>query len=128
MIDKYKIVNKYIAPYGDPHTHIAEFGDAVSMYLSNNEICLYIAPVYQYWRLQIIIDGFFPCAMDKCRKICTLIYNAADDTEDAEQVFAILSDILSELLTAYQDAGCSLSYIKRMKRNIDYIERLAKDG
>lgn len=84
---------------------------------------------YQYWRLTIIIDGYFPCTMDKCRKICTLIYNAADDTEDAEQVFVILSDILSELLTGYQDAGgCTLSYIKRMKKNIDYIERMAKDG
>lgn len=124
MIDKYKIYDKYFAPFGDP----MELSDAVSLYLSNNEICLCIAPVYQYWRLQIIIDGFFPCAMDKCRKICTLIYNAADDADDAEQIFVILSDILSELLTAYQDAGCSLSYIKRMKRNIDYIERMAKDG
>ena len=124
MIDKYKIADKYFAPFGDPK----ELGDALSLYLSNNEICLRIAPVYQYWRLQIIIDGFFPCAMDKCRKICTLIYKSADYTEDAEQVFVILSDILTELLTAYQDAGCSLSYIKRMKKNIDYIERMAKDG
>lgn len=124
MIDKYKIADKYFAPFGDPK----ELSDAVSLYLSNNEICLCIAPVYQYWRLQIIIDGFFPCDMGKCRKICALIYNAADDAEDAEKIFAILSDILSELLTAYQDAGCTLSYIKRMKRNIDYIERMAKDG
>lgn len=122
MIDK--IADKYFAPFGDPK----ELSDAVSLYLSNNEICLCIAPVYQHWRLQIIIDGFFPCDMGKCRKICTLIYNAADDAEDAEKIFAILSDILSELLTAYQDAGCTLSYIKRMKRNIDYIERMAKDG
>lgn len=128
MIDKYKIAGKYILPFADPRSRIAQFGDAVSIYLSNNEICLIIAPVYEYWRLQIIIDGFFPCAMDKCRKICTLIYKAADDTEDAEQIFAILSSILSDLLTAYQDAGCNLSYIKRMKKNIDYIERMAKDG
>lgn len=121
MIDKYKIADKYFAPFGDPK----EFDDAVSLHLSNNEIWLVIAPVYQYWRLQINIDGFFPCTMDKCRKICNLIYKSA---EDAEQIFSILSTILSELLTAYQDAGCSLSYIKRMKKNIDYIERLAKDG
>ena len=124
MIDKYKIADKYLVPFGDPK----ELSDAVSLHLSNNEICLCIAPVYKYWRLQIIIDGFFPCTMDKCRKICTLIYNAADDAEDAEQVFVILSTILTELLKAYQDAGCSLSYIKRMKKNIDYIERMAKDG
>lgn len=128
MIDKYKIADKYILPFADPRTNFAEFGDAVSLYLSHNEICMTIAPVYQYWRLQITIDGFFPCTMDKCRKICTLIYNAADDAEDAEQVFVILSTILTELLKAYQDAGCSLSYIKRMKKNIDYIERMAKDG
>ena len=121
MIDKYKIADKYFAPFGDPKV----LDDAVSLHLSNNEICMVIAPVYQYWRLQIIIDGFFPCDMGKCRKICTLIYNAADD---ASQIFAILSSILSELLTAYQDAGCKLSYIKHMKRNIDYIERMAKDG
>lgn len=128
MIDKYKLAGKYIAPFADPYSRIPQFGDAVSLYLSNNEICMTIAPVYQYWRLQIIIDGFFPCTMDKCRKICKLIYNAADYTEDAEQVFVILSDILTDLLTAYQDAGCELSYIKRMKKNIDYIERMAKDG
>lgn len=45
-----------------------------------------------------------------------------------KKIFAILSGILSELLKAYQDAGCTLSYIKRMKKNIDYIERMAKDG
>ena len=128
MIDKYKLAGKYIAPFADPYSRIAQFGDTVSLHLSNNELCITIAPVYQYWRLQIIIDGFFPCTMDKCRKICTLIYKSADYTEDAEQVFVILSDILTELLTAYQDAGCSLSYIKRMKKNIDYIERMAKDG
>lgn len=128
MIDKYKLAGKYIAPFADPYSRIAQFGDAVSLHFSNNEIYLSIAPVYKYWRLHIIIDGFFPCTMDKCRKICTLIYKAADDTEDAEQVFDLLSDILSELLTAYQDGGCSLSYIKRMKKNIDYIERMAKDG
>lgn len=128
MIDKYKIADKYIAPFNSTRGYIAELGDAVILHLTNNEICLSIAPVYKYWRLHIIIDGFFPCTMDKCRKICTLIYNAADDAEEAEQIFAILSSILSDLLTAYQDAGCELSYIKRMKRNIDYIERMAKDG
>lgn len=129
MIDKYKIAEKYIRPFTDQRSPIAQFGDGVSMHLSHNEIQLTIAPVYQYWRLQIIIDGFFPCTMDKCRKICTLIYKSSDYEEDAEQVFAILSTILSEILTAYQDAGCELSYIKRMKRNIEYIERLSnKDG
>lgn len=128
MIDKYKLADKYILPYADLRTGFAEFGDAVSLYFSNNEIRMTIAPVYQYWCLQIVIDGFFPCTMDKCRKICTLIYKYADYSEDAEQVFAILSTILSELLIAYQDAGCELSYIKRMKKNIDYIERMAKDG
>lgn len=128
MIDKYKLADKYILPYADPRTGFAKFGDAVSLYLSNNEIRMTIAPVYKYWRLQIIIDGFFPCTMDKCKKICTLIYESSYYEEDAVQVFALLSTILSELLTAYQDAGCSLSYIKRMKKNIDYIERLAKDG
>lgn len=129
MIDNYTIAEKYIRPFADPRSLIAQFGDGVSMLLSHNEIHMIIAPVYQYWRLDIIIDGFFPCTMDKCRKICTLIYKWSDYPEDAEQVFAILSTILSELLTAYQDAGCELSYIKRMKRNIDYIERLSnKDG
>ena len=128
MIDKYKIADKYIAPFNSNRGYIAELGDAVILHLTNNEICLSIAPVYQYWRLHIIIDGFFPCTMDKCRKICKLIYNAADDTEETEQIFALLSSILSDLLTAYQDAGCKLSYIKRMKKNIDYIERMAKDG
>lgn len=128
MIDKYKLADKYILPFADPRTGFAEFGDAVSLYLSNNEIRMTIAPVYQYWRLQIIIDGFFPCTMDKCRKICALIYKYADEAQEAEQVFAILSTILKELLTDYQDSCCELSYIKRMKKNIDYIERLAKDG
>ena len=128
MIDKYKIADKYIAPFNSNRGYTAELGDAVILHLTNNEICLSIAPVYKYWRLHIIIDGFFPCTMDKCRKIYKLIYNAADDIEEAEQIFAILSSILSDLLTAYQDAGCELSYIKRMKKNIDYIERMAKDG
>lgn len=124
MIDKYGIIYKYTQPFGFQK----ELSDAVTLHLSNNEICLTIAPVYKYWRLQIIIDGFFPCTMDKCRKICALIYNSADDIEDVEQIFVLLSSILSDLLTAYQEAGCELSYIKRMKKNIDYIERMAKDG
>ena len=40
MIDKYKIADKYFAPFGDPK----ELGDAISLYLSNNEICMCIAP------------------------------------------------------------------------------------
>lgn len=45
MIDKYKLAGKYIAPFAYPRSRIAQFGDAVSLYLSNNEICLHIAPV-----------------------------------------------------------------------------------
>lgn len=40
-----------------------------------DEYILHVAPVFQHWRLTIIMDGFFPCDMGKCRKLCKMLYD-----------------------------------------------------
>jgi hypothetical protein len=91
-----------------------------------DEYILHIEPVFQHWRLIIIMDGFFPCDMGKCRKICKMLYDYSD--YECAPLFTILADCLQDILNKMRGKSCYLSYIKRMKKNIDYIERMAKDG
>lgn len=91
-----------------------------------DEYIMYIRPVYQHWRLTILLDGFFPCDMARCRKLCKMLYDYSD--YDCKACFITLSGCLQHILDKMQDKGCELSYIKRMKKNIDYIERMAENG
>ena len=85
---------------------------------------LSIKPVYQNWILSILINGYFPCDMQKLRKICKYIYDYTD-FEEGLHCFTRLHGILSKIVMHLQDKeGASLYYIKRMKKNIDYIERM----
>ena len=106
--------------------YFAPFSTGVMIHGRNNDTYLIIHPIAEHWTLSITIDGFFPCRMDICRKICKMIFDNAD--EDAGRCFKTLADILKATLAAMQEHDIQLSYIKRMKRNIDYIERMAKDG
>lgn len=40
----------------------------------------------------------------------------------------ILAGCLQGILNKMRDKGCTLSYIKRMQKNRDYIERMAENG
>ena len=91
-----------------------------------DEYILHIAPVFRHWRLTIIMDSFFPCDMGKCRKLCKMLYDYLD--YECMPLFISLYACLQDIFNKNQDKGCDLSYIKRMKKNIDYIERMAKDG
>ena len=91
-----------------------------------DEYILHIAPVFQHWRLTIIMDGFFPCDMSKCRKLCKMLYDYSD--YECTPLFTILADCLQNILNTMRGKSCYLSYIKRMQKNIDYVERMAKDG
>ncbi len=91
-----------------------------------DEYIMHINPVYQHWHLTILLDGFFPCDMGRCRKLCKMLYEYSD--YDCKLCFISLAGCLHHILNKMRDKGCELSYIKRMKKNIDYIERMAENG
>ena len=91
-----------------------------------DEYILHINPVYQHWHLTIILDGFFPCDMGRCRKLCKMLYDYSDF--DCKACFMILAGCLQGILNKMRDKDCSLSYIKRMQKNRDYIERMSENG